>query len=307
MRKKNSTRNRYERISAAGDNPDVWGLQSDEDLKQVISMKCMEYGANQDAARIPNLFQLYRYGVGRLDRTERMQLMMQFSDIVERQKGLGHMGLMMFLVADDDCAIRSTAAMHLAVLFEPEHGDVLTGAKFVVNTLLNDEKDAERQGEALRGILLLGDKRLLPLLCDAWKKLSDEARLALSGAESGLISEAMIEFWLRCLENGCSESVFGSVVAAIENMPAIARVPFVQEVQLVIPVYLDSENPVKRIRKTSFRDYLEKIRPRLQALEAAESEPKIIPNIYENWGNADEVREAFHVSEPSRYGIASFC
>ena len=33
--------------------------------------------------------------------------------------------------------------------FEPKDGDVLTGAKFVVKTLMNQEKDAERQGDAL--------------------------------------------------------------------------------------------------------------------------------------------------------------
>ncbi len=60
-----------------------------------------------------------------------------------------------------------------------------------------------------------------------------KAALRLSRARSGLVTEAMVEFWLRCLENGCSESVFGSVVAAIDNMPAIAGVPFVQDVERV--------------------------------------------------------------------------
>jgi hypothetical protein len=240
-----------ERLSSLGDRPDAWESLTDDELKHVVMLKCMEYGASQDARRIPGLFELYRHALGRLDRAERMQLVTQFSEIVERQKGLGHMGLMMFLVADDAPGIRSTAAMQLAVLFEPKNGDVLTGAKFVVHTLLNQEKDPERQGDALGGILLLGDKRLLPLLCDAWGKLSDEGRIALSRARSGLVSECMVEFWLRCLENGCSESVFGSVVAAIDNMPALGRVPFVQDVERVIPVYRESENPVKRLRETS--------------------------------------------------------
>src|SRR5262249_32279088 len=148
-----------------------------------IMVKCMEYGASQDADRIANLFKLYSYVMTRLDRAERLQLATQFAEVVENQRGRGHMGLMMFLVVDDDPGIRSTAAMSLALLFEPASGDSLAGAKFVVETLLNHEKDAALQGAALGGILLLGDKRLLPLLCDAWEKLSDEARLALSRAK----------------------------------------------------------------------------------------------------------------------------
>jgi hypothetical protein len=281
----------YERMSAAGDNPDVWDSLSDEELKQVVMVKCVQYAASQDGGRIPGLLKLYRHAMTRLDTAERMELLTQFSAMTEERKGEGHMGLMMFLVADEDPAIRSRAAMSLAVLFDPQEGDVLAGPRFVVRSLLNHAKDAEHQGDALCGILLLGDKRLLPLLEDAWEKLSDDARLALSRAKSGFVNEGMVEFWLRCLENGCSKCVFGSIVAAIAKLPAIARVPFVLDVERVLPVYRDSENRMRLIRQISFGDYLKEIRPRLQALEALESEPKVIPNIYESWKNPDELEE----------------
>jgi len=280
----------YARMSAAGDNPDVWGSLSDEELRQVVIVKCFEYGVSQDGARIPGLFELYRHAMTRLDTAERMELLTEFSAMTEERKGQGHMGLMMFLVADEDPAIRSTAAMSLAVLFDPQEGDVLAGPRFVVKTLLNQQEDAERQGDALRGILLLGDKRLLPLLEDAWKKLSDNARLALTRAKSGFVNEGTVEFWVRCLENGCSESVFGSVVAAIAKLPVIAQVPFVIDAERVLPAYRDSENPMRLIRRISFGDYLKEIRPRLEALEAQESEPKVIPSIYEVWENPDEFK-----------------
>ena len=96
-------------------------------------------------------------------------------------------------------------------------------------------------------------------------------------------------------------SGFGSVVAAIDNMPALANVPVVQDVERVFPVYRDSENPIKKLRQTAFGDYLEVIRARLQALEAAESEPKVVPNIYESWTNAEQVREAIHTDAASLF------
>jgi hypothetical protein len=275
----------YKRISAAGDNPDAWDTLSDEDLKQVIMVKCIEYGASQDASLIRGLFALYSHARERLDQDERMQMLTQFSAMTEQRQGQGHMGLMMFMAGDDEPAIVSTAAMSLAVLFAPKNGDPLSGPKFVVRTLVNRDSDADTQGAALGGVLLLGDKRLLPLMEDAWAKLSGDARLSLSKAKSGFVYEGMVEFWIRCLEKGCSESVFGSVVAAIAKMPAIAQVPFVLDVERVLPAYLDSENPMRMIRQTSFGDYLEEIRPRLEALEEEETEPKLIPKIYEIWEN----------------------
>lgn len=289
-RKKEAPASDYERMSALGDDPAAWEALSDEELKQLVILKCIEYGVTQDRSRIPMLFALYRHAMECLDVSERTQLLTQFSTMTEEQKGNGHMGLMMFLAADVDPAICSTAAMSLAVLFDPQDGDELEGPKFVVHTLLNQKKNGELQGRALGGVLLLGDKRLLPLLEDAWSKLSDDARLGLTRAKSGLVAEGMVEFWLRCLEKGCSESVFGSVVAAIAKMPAITQPPFVVDLQRVLPAYKDGEKPLSVLRKTSFSDYLEEIRPRLEALAAKESEPKLIPKIYEIWENPEQFR-----------------
>jgi hypothetical protein len=279
----------YERMSALGDEPDAWQGLDDEELKELVIVKCIEYGVTQDASRIPMLFALYRHAIRRFDVSERAELLTQFSAMTEQQKGQGHMGLMMFLVAESNPGIRSSAAMSLAVLYQPDDRDVLSGPRFVVSQLLREDK-TEDQGAALGGVLLLGDKRLLPLLEDAWSKLSDDARLGLTQAKSGNVFEAMVEFWLRCLEKGCSESVVGSVVAAIAKMPIVTQIPFVFDIERVLPVYNDSRNPVRLIRRISFSDYLNEIRPRLEALEAIESEPKLIPKIYEIWENPGQFR-----------------
>jgi hypothetical protein len=281
----------YDEYSALGDSPDAWDDLSDEELKQVVLVKCIEYGVSQDGARIKQLFGLYQYAVERLDLSDRMKLLNQYSAMTEERKGEGHMGLMMFLVVDSSAAIQSTAAMSLAVLYEPEDGDMLSGPKFVVSSLLNQQSSSSEQGETLCGILLLGDKRLLPILEDAWSKLSDEARLGLTRARSGFVTEGMVEFWLRCLEKGCSESVYGSVVAAIAKLPGVAQAPFVLDVERLFPAYLDSEHAMRVLRKTTFGDYLLEISPRLRALEQKESEPKLIPMIFEMWKNPDKIRE----------------
>lgn len=146
-----------------------------------------------------------------------------------------------------------------------------------------------RRGLGLGGVLLLGDKRVMPLLEDAWEQLSEEAQLSMTKAKSGFVSEGIVEFWLNCLESGCSGSVFGSVVAAIAKMPVIAQVPFVLDIERLFPAYAGGE-PMRPLRRTSFSDYLEEIRLRLEALEEVESEPKLIPKIYEIWESPEQFR-----------------
>ena len=279
----------YDRLSALGDNEDGWEDLDDETLKQVILIKCIEYGMSQDGSRISGLFALYRHAQEHLDVPERLQLLTQFSEMTEQQGGKGHMGLMMFMAGDENPAVISSAALSLSVLYDPEGKDPLAGPRFVVNTLARRSSDPVNQGAGLCGVLLLGDKRVMPLLGEVWDDLPEEAQIELTKAKSGFVSEGMVEFWLDRLEEGCSESVFGSVVAAIAKMPVIAQVPFVVDMERLLPAYSGGE-PMKLLRKTSFTDYLGQIRPRLDALREKEAEPKVIPEIYKIWNDPDAYR-----------------
>jgi hypothetical protein len=276
-------------LSALGDDEDAWDGLDDDELKQIVSVKFIEYGATQDGSRIPCLFALYRYAIERLDVGERREMLTEFCEMIEQHEGLGHMGLMMFLAADTDPGIRSSAALSLAVLFDPAGGDELAGPRFVIQTLVHHDGGAPGQGEALGGVLLLGDKRVMPLLAAVWNELPEESQLKMTAAKSGFVSEGVVEFWLDRLEAGCSEAVFGSAVAAIAKMPVITQIPYVLDMVRLLPAYAGGE-PMKLLRRTRFADYLEEIRPRLEALMEKESEPKVIPRIFEIWDNPEAFR-----------------
>lgn len=279
----------YKKLSTLGDEEDAWEYIDVEVLKKVVIIKCIEYGASQDGTKIPRLFALYRHAQERLDVSERLKLLSEFSTMTEQQGGRGHMGLMMFMAADNNHAVVSSAALSLSVLFDPNGKDTLAGPRFVVKTLAQRASDPISQGAGLGGVLLLGDKRIMPLLAEVWDGLSEESQLEMTKAKSGFVSEGIVEFWLDRLEEGCSESVFGSVVAVIAKMPVIAQVPFVVDMERTLPAYSGGE-PIRLLRKTSFTDYLEEIRPRLDDLEEKEPEPQVIPEIYKIWNDPDAYR-----------------
>jgi hypothetical protein len=84
-------------LSTIGDQPDAWQTLDDDELKEVISVKFLEYGATQDASRIPGLFSLYRHATKRLTVNERREMLSEFSGLIEQHDGLCHMGLIIFL------------------------------------------------------------------------------------------------------------------------------------------------------------------------------------------------------------------
>ena len=125
----------YKTFSALGDNQSAWAGLDAEQLKQVVMVKCIEYGTSQDGSRIPGLFALYRYAMERLVVSERMQMLSEFSALTEEQGGLGHMGLMMFMAGDIAPAVVSSAALSLCVLYKTDGTDPLAGPRFVVSIL----------------------------------------------------------------------------------------------------------------------------------------------------------------------------
>jgi hypothetical protein len=79
------------------------------------------------------------------------------------------------------------------------------------------------------------------------------------------------------------------VPSGIAKMPVIAQLPYVLDMERLLPAYAGGE-PMKLLRRSSFADYLEKIRPRLKSLEQKEPTPKVIPSIFLFWKDPEAFR-----------------
>ena len=258
-------------------------------IKQITFEACLAHGTEHTPIR--RLIELYKLTMQSLDTSERMQILKGLILSVEEKDGLGHMSLSVFLTTESDYEIISTAAMSLAVLFPIKDGDELSGPKYVANTLLNYEDNPKEQGAQLAGLILLGDKRVLPLLKDTWLKISPAAQLEATRAKSSYMTEAAIDFWLWCIENCDNENIVGSAVATLAKMPSIAAAPFVFDSERIFPSYSAPEAPIRILNKTLLTDYLKKIDPHLKYLISKESEPKVIPMIYDYWQSSDPASE----------------
>ena len=157
--------------------------------------------------------------VEQLEFEQRANLLLKYSEQVENARGIGLQKIVPFMLFDPHPSVSSVAAMHLAVQMPLEKSDLMTGVRWTIDKIMNSSMDDERKGAALRGIVLLGDRRVNVLMEKSWELLQDPGRVELSRAHSGFVLAGTVEFWIKCLENGCSDGVFGSVVAALCKMP----------------------------------------------------------------------------------------
>jgi hypothetical protein len=195
-----------------------------------------------------------------------------------------------FLLLDEDLGIISLATQVYALLRGPKPGEApFCGVENLLSIVDEVPLEQLRKAAILRGLILLGDRRLLPLLNGCWRRLGPDGRQVLSQASSGLVTVGLVEFLLDWLEQADNEGDFGAVVAAFCKMPELSTQGAVAEIERAIPC--DPRAPVQLIRSWTFPDYLELIRPQLERLAKRETEPKVIPFVFEHWAGSGAENE----------------
>jgi hypothetical protein len=256
------------------------------------TLKC--YGATFDGEMIRELFKFYRRYVGMAAVARRQQLLSRMTTFISNGHQHRHIALLCFISADTDGQITSGAALDLAMVTPPDKGDPLTGPKFVafhgcggVRAKLG-KPGSDDEGDVAAGLLLLGDMRLLPLLEEIWERLTPGARHRMIRRRSHLVSAMVVEFLLRRLEADKSEEYHGELGAALHNLPEIAA-------QLPISAVMDirrnfglpaGQEPMELLGRETLAEAFARIRSRLEALIARESEPKVLPSALATWAEA---------------------
>jgi hypothetical protein len=256
------------------------------------TLKC--YGSTFDGEMIFELFKFYRRYVGVAAVARRQQLLTRMTTFLSNGQQHRSIALLCFISADPDGQITSGAALDLAMVMMPDKGDPLTGPKFVAFHGCGGVRakfgkpGSDDEGDVAAGLLLLGDMRLLTLLEEIWERLTPEGRRRMVQRRSNLVSALMVEFLLRRLEADKAEEYFGELGAALHNLPEIAA-------QLPISAVMDirrnfglpaGKEPMELLGRETLAEAFARIRPRLEALIARESEPKVLPAALAVWAEA---------------------
>ena len=265
-------------------NPAIWPDATRDQLVDNLVTLSFLMGLSTDVGLFEEFRPFYWYVAERTTVEQRLEVLTGITEQVERfAAGLG--SLLPFLLADEEPVVVSTAALHLSVLIPLRNGDPFTGPRDVLGFLDSAYSDNSRAG-ILQGILLLGDRRILPLLDHCWEELGREGRRLLAHSWSGLAYASTIDFLLDWLEKTDDEADYGSIAAAL----ALCKVrqknsPFVVDVERKFPANGDGvDPPVRFLNQWTFEEYGKIIAPRLKAIAAAETGEKVIPKVLEAWG-----------------------
>lgn len=257
------------------------------------ALKC--YGSIADGSQIRPLFAFYRRYLGMAEVSRRQALLTRITEFVSDGRQNRYLALLCFQSADTDGQIISGASLDLAMVMPCEGGDALTGPKHVATHacgLLRAKRGGPKsddEGHAAAGLLLLGDKRLLPLLEEIWVHLSPEGRRRMVQRRSNLVSTLMVEFLLRRLEADKEEEYFGELGAALHNLPAIAAQ---QPINAVLDIRRNfglppGKEPMELLSHEDIPTAFARFRPRLQALIDRESGPiKVLNATMSVWAEA---------------------
>ncbi len=273
------------------ERPDTWERLDDETLVALVVLQCVRLGYESGVDPIEltrSIEPLYARFVERYPAGDRAQTCVLVGNAVE-EGGPNCQALQPFLLFDPDTSVSSTAAMSTAVYWPLRDDDPLTGPRFLMAMARRPDASEEVRTAILMGLVLLGDRRLLPMLRGCWELLGEEGRDALAKVGSGFATAGLIEFFVDWLESTDNEDIFGTIAGTLARLRHVARGGKVYDIERQLPVNpTNKENPIRVLNTWSFEEYGRRLRPRLERLAEGESEPKVIPVLIRHWIEAEE-------------------
>jgi hypothetical protein len=268
-------------------NPALWPGTTTDQLVDILYSVSEWLGSNFTEELFEEFRPFYWHIAERTTIEQRLEVLVELVDGVERFE-VGTASLLPFLCADEETSVISTAALHLALLLPLRDGDPLTGPKYIVSGLDSCDTENSLVGN-LQGVLLLGDRRILPLLDRCWERLGREGRRLLAHSWSGFVYASTIDFLLGWLEVTDDERDYGSIAAALVLCTARQKnSPFVLDVERKFPANSEEDGPpVRFLHQWTFEEYGKIIAPRLKAIAAAETGEKVMPKVLAAWGIDD--------------------
>jgi len=251
-------------------------LEGEYSLRDELATQVARYAATSDERLIPALQDLYAKAVAIITPEERIELVVAVAHYAQEGR-LSLNGLMPFLFKDPSVSVISTAALEFAQIAPPEKGDPLTGVRYLLQQADQVPEEATRVG-ILRGLLLLGDRRVIELLGPCWRRLSAEGRRELAQLNSGWLHAPLIDWFISWLED-CEGDEFGSVAAALARTARQAR-----DMPIIETRRAFGRRDGELVGKWSREEYAEHIRHRLLQIAANEAPPRVMFDVLREWG-----------------------
>jgi hypothetical protein len=253
---------------------------------ELLLCEIVRYGVFQDLRIVEDLRQFYPFLIENgLPEKERERIY-AITQALLLQGKIAPSTLLVFVTQETSRKLVSAAVSDYLNLAPAIGGDPMARPREIVQMV---ERASTRNRGAVFGALLhLGDRRVCDLILHLRDTLSTEEVQEAVNCCSTSLSAAAIEFELSWLEEGnLDEATFGLVASGLVLQRRAAEAPEVVTGEQSFPVWsVKPEEGLAMQRRISIGEYVERIKPRLYALEKSEPPPKIMSKVIAEWGLA---------------------
>jgi hypothetical protein len=272
-----------EEFESLAQHPEKWDSLPLQKLKHFTFAQILRYGTVSDSKMIPDLHRLYRVFGAKASFEDRNEVLEEVFEALE--SGISSAdALLPFMYEDPAPGIVTGASLKMALITPLKNGDALTGPKAVCEIARQHASDDQMRGRIVGGLLLLGDRRILPILDGCMKFLGPEGRGELSRAWSGFAYASAIDFYLKWLTRA-PEDEYGSVAGTLARVAMSASPRKVLDVERKFPSHAPDNRPaIRYLREWTIEEYGRIIATRLRELNRKEQAPKVMPSVMRAWG-----------------------
>lgn len=243
------------------------------------------YGRTNNPGMIPALRMLYGSAVEDCTVQEREEIYEFLLDFAEKKRATPNV-LVPFMGSEPVGYLASRAVIDFCMIAAAHSGKPEEGMWQVGGIMRSGQ--LENLGAVFGGLLCLGDRRAHPYLLEVRPMLAPEDVDQVVRTFTGFLSAATVEFYLDWMEEcrrDFNDRLFGALAAGLVNQVSRAQQPYVMTGERDLPPgRLPREVAERREAWVPLEDYAQQIAPRLLALDAAEPEPKVMPDVLEAWG-----------------------
>lgn len=278
-------RQRYDELSALALDKRSWSKMPLAKFQFLLFQQVVASAWDGAAEPVFRMMEMYKVAIRRMTTGQRQNLA---ASVASKYSLFGNsFGRLFFPFGnvETEPGVIARAALEFAQYFSEtnEDGTLLNGPEALATVVT--ARTVMHPGPVLGGVLMLGDKRNLPLLEGTWKALNDQDQLELSRTNSGFMYAATIEYLLRWMEDvDEAQFAFPSVMLATLRKNAARDTVFDVERDLPVPPH-KSDGVVRFVNEWPAKEYGKLIESRLRALAEREVDDEIvIPMVMEAWG-----------------------
>jgi hypothetical protein len=256
-------------------------------LDDIALCEFLRYGIYSDATAISELKEFYSRRFLPVPVERRSQVYGHVAGMVENVDFVSPNAFLPFVVGDDDRMIVATAVIDYVSLAPVSADDPMSEVREIVGLI--DGGALRNEGAAFGALLHLGDPRVCKLIWPLRDTLDIDTLKDAVNCQTSFISACTVDFYVDWLEGLVGDIGDGAFGLAAAGLASVKRMSAVNEVFTGLRPFpftkTMTREDIRAIAKPiPLADYVERIAPRLFALERSELPPRVMPDVLIAWG-----------------------